>query len=298
MNHSVDIRQLRYFVAVAEELHFGKAAKRLHMEQPPLSQQIQRLERNLGCKLFERKPKVALTEAGKTLLGVARRTISQVNRGLEMTRQVGRGGVGSLSIGFAASAILGPLPEIIRLYRKKFPEVMIRLQELTPAEEIESIRANHIDLGLVRERDNSNALKYEIIVKEPFGVLLPPNHPLSEHKKLLTPEMLVNENFVHFPRETAPTLYEQIAEICRSAGFTPQIAQETSEWLTEVSLVEAGLGVAIVPASVGRLKLGGVAFAPLDTPIRSIIALCYLSENIQPTASAFLQIAREFVLDS
>jgi DNA-binding transcriptional LysR family regulator len=298
MNHSVDIRQLRYFVAVAEELHFGKAAKRLHMEQPPLSQQIQRLERNLGCKLFERKPKVALTEAGKTLLGVARRTISQVNRGLEMTRQVGRGGVGSLSIGFAASAILGPLPEIIRLYRKKFPEVMIRLQELTPAEEIESIRANHIDLGLVRERDNSNALKYEIIVKEPFGVLLPPNHPLSKRKKSLSPEMLVNENFIHFPRETAPTLYEQIAEICRSAGFNPQIAQETSEWLTEVSLVEAGLGVAIVPASVGRLKLGGVTFVSLDTQIRSIIALCYPSENVQPTTSAFLQIAREFVLDS
>ena len=215
-----------------------------------------------------------------------------------MTRQVGRGGVGSLSIGFAASAILGPLPEIIRLYRKKFPEVMIRLQELTPAEEIESIRANHIDLGLVRERDNSNALKYEIIVKEPFGVLLPPNHPLSEHKKLLTPEMLVNENFVHFPRETAPTLYEQIAEICRSAGFIPQIAQETREWLTEVSLVEAGLGVAIVPASVGRLKLGNVTFVPLDTPVRSIIALCYSNENVQPTTLAFLQIAQEFVLNS
>src|SRR4028119_1381851 len=95
MNHSVDIRQLRYFVAVAEELHFGKAAKRLHMEQPPLSQQIQRLERNLGCQLFERKPKVALTEAGKTLLGVARRTISQVNRGIEMTQQVALGDVGS-----------------------------------------------------------------------------------------------------------------------------------------------------------------------------------------------------------
>jgi DNA-binding transcriptional LysR family regulator len=298
MNHSVDIRQLRYFVAVAEELHFGRAAKRLHMEQPPLSQQIQRLERNLGCRLFERKPKVALTEAGKMLLGVARRTISQVNRGVEMTRQVGLGGVGSLSIGFAASAVLGPLPEIIRLYRKKFPEVMIRLQELTPAEEIESIRANYIDLGLVRERDNSNMLKYEIIVKEPFGVLLPPNHPLSECKKSLSPKMLVKENFVHFPREIAPTLYEQIAEICRSAGFIPQIAQETSEWLTEVSLVEAGLGVAIVPASVGRLKLDGVTFVPLDTPIRSIIALCYPSENVQPTASAFLQIAREFVTDS
>lgn len=298
MNHSVDIRQLRYFVAVAEELHFGKAAKRLHMEQPPLSQQIQRLERDLGCQLFERKPRVALTEAGKTLLGVARRTISQVNRGIEMTRQVGMGGIGSLSIGFASSAILGPLPEIIRLYREKFPEVMIRLQELTPAEELESIRASHIDLAFVREREHSDTLKYEIIVKEPFGVLLPPNHPLSECKKSLTPEMLIKENFVHFPREIAPALYEQIAEICRSAGFTPQIVQETSEWLTEVSLIEAGLGVAIVPASVGRLKLGGVTFIPLDTPIRSIIALCYPSENVQPNTSAFLQIAHEFVLNS
>ena len=298
MNHSVDIRHLRYFVAVAEELHFGRAAKRLYIEQPPLSQQIQRLERNLGCQLFERKPKVVLTEAGKTLLEVARRTISQVDQGIKMTRQVGLGGVGTLSIGFASSAILGPLPEIIRHYRKKFPEVMIRLQELNPAEELESIRANHIDLGLVRERDNFPTLKYEIIVKEPFGVLLPPNHPLSKHKKKLSPGMLVKEPFVHFPREIAPTLYEQIAEICRSAGFTPQIAQESSEWLTEVSLVEAGLGVAIVPASVGRLKLGGVKFIPLETQIRSIIALCYPSENIKPNTSAFLQIAQEFVLNS
>ena len=298
MDSSIDTRHLRYFIAVAEELHFGKAAKRLHMEQPPLSQQIQRLERKLGCRLFERKPKVVLTEAGKTLLGVARKTISQVNRGIEMTRQVGMGGIGSLSIGFAASAVLGPLPEIIRLYRKKFPEVIVRLQELNPAEELESIRANHIDLALVRERDNSNTLKYEIIVKEPFGVLLPPNHPLSKHNKSLSPEMLMKEHFVHFPREIAPTLYEQTAEICRSAGFSPQIVQETSEWLTEVSLVEAGLGIAIVPASVGRLKLGGVTFVPLTTPICSIIALCYPNENVPPNALTFLQIAREFVLNS
>src|SRR5687768_13090224 len=121
MDSSVDTRHLRYFIAVAEELHFGRAAKRLHMEQPPLSQQIQRLERKLGCRLFERKPRVALTEAGKTLLGVARRTISQIDQGIEMTRQVGSGEVGSLLIGFAASAILGPLPEIIRLYRRSFP---------------------------------------------------------------------------------------------------------------------------------------------------------------------------------
>jgi DNA-binding transcriptional LysR family regulator len=150
----------------------------------------------------------------------------------------------------------------------------------------------------VRERENSNTLKYEIIVKEPFGVLLPSNHPLSKHNKSLSPEMLVKEDFVHFPREIAPALYEQTAEICRSAGFSPQIVQETSEWLTEVSLVEAGLGVAIVPASIGRLKLGGVTFVPLRTRIQSIIALCYPRENVQPTALAFLQIAREFVLNS
>jgi DNA-binding transcriptional LysR family regulator len=123
MDSLIDIRQLRYFIAVAEELHFGRAAKRLHMEQPPLSQQIQRLERTLGCLLFERKPRVALTEAGKTLLGIARRTISQVAQGIELTRRVGLGETGTISIGFGASAILGPLPEILRAFQKNFPKL-------------------------------------------------------------------------------------------------------------------------------------------------------------------------------
>ena len=296
MDSLIDIRQLRYFIAVAEELHFGHAAKRLHMEQPPLSQQIQRLERTLGCLLFERKPRVALTEAGKTLLGVARRTISQVAQGIELTRRVGLGETGTISIGFGASAILGPLPEILRTFRKKFPEVAMNLHELSPVEEVEAIREGHIDVGFVRERDSSNSLKYEIILKEAFGVLLPPNHMLNG-RTFLSPESLSKEPFIHFSREISPILYDQIAEICRNAGFIPNVTQETRAWLTSISLVEAGLGVAIVPNSIGRLKLGGVSFVPIDSQTQSTIALCYRRENVPPPITAFVQIAREYTVN-
>ena len=294
MTSLIDLRKLRYFIAVAEELHFGRAAQRLHIEQPPLSQQIQRLERALGCRLFERKPKVALTEAGKTFLAVARRTISQVNQGIEMTRQVGFGGSGSLSIGFAASAMLGLLPEIIRVYRERFPEVTLKLQELSPEEEISSVLEGHVDLGFIREMTDSDSLSFEVITKENFGVFLPLNHRLAANSVLL-PEDLANESFVHFPRHISPSLFEQISAICRDAGFFPHVIQEAREWLTIISLVEAGLGLTIVPASIGRIKLDGIKFTPLQSPIKSVIALSYLRESVKPTTTAFINIAKQIV---
>src|SRR5262249_11586569 len=132
MDVPLELRHLHYFTAVAQELHFGRAAARLGIEQPPLSQQIRRLEEMLGCRLFVRKPRVALTEAGEVLLGVARRTLAQVERGVEATRQAGRGETGTLAVGFAASAVLTRLPNLIRSYRERFPEVTIRLSELSP----------------------------------------------------------------------------------------------------------------------------------------------------------------------
>jgi DNA-binding transcriptional LysR family regulator len=292
MNSLIDLRQFRYFIAVAEELHFGRAALRLHMEQPPLSQQIQRMEKTLGCRLFERKPKVALTEAGKTLLTVARRTISQVNQGIELTRQVGLGEAGSLSIGFAASAMLGSLPEIIRTYREQFPEVVLNLVELSPGEETKSILEGQVDIGFIRERVSSESLSFEIINKEHFGVLLPVNHRFAANSVLL-PEALANESFVHFPRHISPSLFEQISAICRNAGFSPHVIQEAREWLTIIGLVESGLGIAIVPASVGRIKLAGITFVPLRSPVKSVITLSYLHESLKPTTAAFINIAKQ-----
>jgi DNA-binding transcriptional LysR family regulator len=292
MNPLIDIRQLRYFIAVAEELHFGRAALRLHMEQPPLSQQIQRMEKILGCRLFVRKPKVTLTEAGSTLLSVARRILSQVNRGIELTKQVGLGETGSLSIGFSASAMLGPLPGIIRAYREQYPEVVLSLEELSSEEETKSILDGQVDVGFIRERVSSESLRFEIITKEYFGVLLPANHQLAANTVLL-PEALANESFVHFPRHISPTLFEQISVICQNAGFSPHTIQEAREWLTIISLVGAGLGVAIVPSSVGKIKLAGTTFVPLRSPVKPAIALSYIPESAKPTTIAFVEIAKQ-----
>jgi DNA-binding transcriptional LysR family regulator len=292
MDAPIELRHLNYFVAVAEELHFSRAARRLGIEQPPLSQQIRRLERLLGCALFERKPRVALTEAGRTLLGVARRTLAQVAQGVEETRQAGRGETGTLSIGFAASAVLTRLPDVIHRYRERFPRVAVRLRELSPAAELNATGDGLIDVGFVRERSADERLVYETWIREPFVVLLPPAHPLAAKKSLL-PEALAEYPFVHFARDVAPSLYDQVMQICWNAGFVPRVVQEVREWLTHISLVGAGLGLSLVPASFRRLRWGSVTYRPLRRcSSEASIALCYRLEELCPTVKAFTDLAR------
>lgn len=289
----LELRHLHYFLAVAEELHFGRAAARLGIEQPPLSQQIRRLEEMLGCRLFVRRPRVALTGAGEVLLGVARRTLAQVARGVEATRQAGRGETGTLAVGFAASAVLTRFPKLIRAYRERFPEVAIRLTELAPEAELQAIRDGVIDVGFVREQSVAEGLVYETWMQEPFVALLPPGHRLASEPAVAV-EHLAGEPFVHFARDVAPSLYDQVATLCRGAGFVPRVVQEVREWLTHISLVEAGLGVSLVPASVEKLAWGGVSYRPLrHCALQAAIALCYPREELHPTVNGFVALARQ-----
>ena len=295
MSDTIELRHLRYFAAVAEELHFGRAARRLGMAQPPLSQQIGRLEEMMGCALFTRRPRVALTPAGEVLLAVARRSLAQVAQGVETTRRAGRGEAGVLTVGFAASVMLAPLPAMIRAFRTRHPGVELRLRELSTSAQVQALAEGAIDLGFLREPAPDPEIVCEPLVREPFVAVLPPAHPLAGRPGISLEE-LAEEPFVHFPREVAPTLHDQVMALCRQAGFAPRVVQVAQEWLTIVGLVESGLGVSLAPASFRRLRWGGVRYVPL-TPrgLLTTIALCRPRGAPSPTVDNFLRVVREVV---
>lgn len=293
MTSGVSLRQLRYVMTLAEELHFGRAAERLGIAQPALSQQLSALEAAIGCLLFTRRPRVALTPPGSAFVQEAAQVLGRLERGIEATRRVASGEVGPLTVGFAASAVLTDLPEIIRQYRAAYPGIILNLQELPAHREIEVIRSGEVDVAFVREFDSSPDIRYEVVLQESLGVLLPPQHPLVSSGEIAVRE-LEDQPFVHFPREIAPTLYDQIQSACRDAGFLPRVVQYVREWLTLIALVQSGFGVAIVPSSFHMLGWGGVSYRPLAGSVsRPTIALCYRSDNVSAAGEAFLDFARE-----
>jgi DNA-binding transcriptional LysR family regulator len=290
MIENIELRHLRYFLTLAEELHFTRAAERLGIAQPPLSQQIQILEEMLGVQLFVRRPRVRLTEAGEALLTVARRTLAHVDQGLEEVRQAARGEGGTLVIGFATSTLLGPLPDIIRLYRKQYPEIRLQLRELSTAQQQKALDNGIIEVGFLREPVTNHTLSCQTIDSEPFVAVLPPRHSLARRSEIDLNE-IASEPFVHFPREVAPTLSDQVMKICRDSGFTPVVTQEASEWLTILGLVEAGLGVSLVPSSFRKLSWGRVQYRPLrKVRLRTSISLCYKSESLSPQGEQFIKL--------
>jgi DNA-binding transcriptional LysR family regulator len=302
--HNIELRHLRYFIAVAEDLSFSKAAERLGMAQPPLSQQIQRLETLVGHPLFERRPRVRLTPAGEAFLLAARRALAQVEQGVEATHRAARGEIGAVTVGFAASMILSIVPEVVRAFRKQFPGVDLQLRELSSAAQVQALRDGQIDVGLVREPLplgdlGKGELRFETIGGESFVAVLPPEHPLAGQRRIPLPE-LAEEPFVHFPRHVAPGLYDRILTLCQDAGFHPRVVQEAHEWLTIVGLVEAGMGVSLVPESFRKLKWGKVVYRPLTleggaagVDPRYAITLCWRADGERPAVEAFLRTCRE-----
>jgi DNA-binding transcriptional LysR family regulator len=183
MNDQLEFRHLRYFVAVAQELHFGRAAQKLHIAQPPLSQQIRRLEEIVGCILFQRTSRsVRLTPAGEALLQSAQRTLTRVGEDLDSVRSIARGEVGSLSVGFVSSAMFSQLPHALSTYRKRYPKVCLSLHEFHTKQLIEAIRKGEIHVGLVRDPDPMPDLHSETVLKEPLIAIFPKGHPLAQYK--------------------------------------------------------------------------------------------------------------------
>ncbi|MCG6494424.1 LysR family transcriptional regulator [Kitasatospora sp. A2-31] len=268
--------QLHAFVVLAEELHFGHAAGRLGIAQPPLSQQIRRLEEKVGHPLFHREPgRVTLTPAGRELLPAAQRALADVSAGLAAARSVGSGRAGRLRMGFAASLALTVLPGLLRTFRQRFPEVQLEVREMTTAPQLAALQDRSIDVGLLREPPADDPeLGFRTILREPFVAVLPAGHPLASHRTVRLADLAASP-FVLLPREVGPRLHDQIVGLCTAAGFTPRIAQRAVEWQTLCALVQAGLGVTLAPASIRRIRLDGVVFrrtAPGDARTRVAVA--------------------------
>ena len=289
---NIELRHLRYFLVVAEELHFSRAAERLDIAQPPLSQTIQRLERELGVQLFQRtKRKVALTDAGRVFLEEARRTLAQVERTVRLVRRTGSGELGRLTVGFIGSAAYSVLPPIVRRFRDQYPEVDLALQELSTVQQVQALREGRLHVGFLRPFAQETALNCRVVLREAFVVAFPEHHPLSRHAKVRM-RALADEPFILFPRALAPELYDQIISLCQRAHFSPRVVQEAMQLPTVVSLVAAGLGVAVIPASLRNLGRAGVNYRPIreSTPTAEL-AVAWRAEPPSALLQAFLRVA-------
>lgn len=290
----MELRHLRYFIAVAEELHFGRAAQRLQMTQQPLSRQIQELEAEIDVQLFHRtKRTVHLTEAGKVFLERSYGVLAQLEQAIEATQQIGRGEVGRLAIGFVGSATYTVLPDILRVFREQFPAVELRLHELTTAQQIQALHDKQIDVGIVRSAIIEPGLSVEYILQESLVLALPETHRFSAQTEVSL-STLADELFILFPAKMGPIFYEQIINICQQAGFRPKVAQEAVQMQTIVGLVAAGLGIAFVPASLQNFHRSGVIYRPLQeqTP-KTGLYLTWRQHDFSPVIKAFLTLARK-----
>ena len=282
--------QLQAFVVLAEELHFGHAAARLGIAQPPLSQQIRRLEEKVGHALFTRAPgRVALTGAGCELLPAARRALTDLANGLAAARAVGSGSAGRLRIGFAASLALTILPGLLRTFRHQFPGVHLDIHEMTTAPQIAALHDKTIDIGLLREPPTDEAeLSFRTVLSEPFVAVLPSTHPLAAQRTVRVAR-LAGSPFVLLPRSVGPSLHDQIIGLCSAAGFTPRVVQHAVEWQTVCALVETGLGVSLAPASIRRIRLKGVAFRRTEPDTaRTRVAIAWREDDRNPLVARLL----------
>ncbi|MGH9839710.1 MAG: LysR substrate-binding domain-containing protein [Blastocatellia bacterium] len=290
----MELRHLRYFIAVAEELHFGRAAERLHIAQPPLSFQIRQLEEEIGVRLFERtKRRVELTAAGEIFLREAHKTMAQLEQAVSAAQRASRGEVGHLVIGFIQSATINVLPGILQTFRDRFPEVDIKLREATPTQVHNDLVDGQIHIGFLRPPINHDALECEIVLSEPLLVALPKAHPLARQKKLAL-KSLAGERFILFPRAASPGFYDQLVSICREAGFSPVIGQEAVQMQTILGLVAGGMGVALIPASIRSLRSDGVMYREIRELVpKAEMVVAWRRDNQSPTLRAFLNVIQK-----
>src|SRR6478609_8378054 len=292
----MEIRHLRYFVAVAEELHFGRAAQRLHIQQPPLSRQIQDLETELGFPLFERsRRRVELTPAGIALLGRARQVFEALDVAIHDARSASDGETGRLVIGYPSSLAYSGLTELLRAFRTRFPSVELSLRELPPGDQIDGLKAGSLDVGFVRSSLDEPGLSAELVRREPLMAVLPDDHRLATRRSVPL-EALSNEPFVLFPRARGPAFFDQLITLCGTAGFTPRVVQEAPQ-LDIVSMVAAGFGVSIMPASMRNFRRPGVAFRPIVGAPQTELLIVWRKHNLSAALHKFVDLVRVLGVD-
>jgi DNA-binding transcriptional LysR family regulator len=288
----MDLRHLRYFVAVAEELSFTRAARRLGLNQAPLSQQVQQLEREVGAPLFQRLPRgVALTEAGQRMLEDAKDILARTRQAVLNARRAASGELGTLRIGFTASASFNPfVTASIRDYREAFPDVRVELMESNTVQLLERFQSRQLDAAFIRPAPGeAGHLPCHLLQREDMLVALPAGHPLAE-RRLIPLTALRDESFILYPRRNGRALYDAIIDSCEAAGFSPRVAQEAPQMASTVTLIASGIGISIVPASMGQLLAQGVTYRRLRGPAPSAeLSLVHQTETAQEVTTAFTQ---------
>ena len=266
----MELRHLRYFVAVAEEGHITRAAERLGIQQPPLSHQIRALERELGVQLFRRLPRgVELTEAGRSFIEDARAALARVGQGVEAAKRVARGEQGHLRLAVPPTAPFHPfVPQVILAFREAYPLVSLTMEENLRMETMEQLRGGQMDVAFLRASIAApEGLVVHPLLEEPMVAALPSGHPLARsapsQDAALPLRALAGETFIAYARQQGPALYEAMAAACLQAGFSPQLGQEAPRISTALSLVATGFGVTLVPASMRRMALEGVTYRDL-----------------------------------
>jgi DNA-binding transcriptional LysR family regulator len=291
-----DTRQLRYFVALAEQLHFGRAAAALHISQPPLSRAISGLEAQLGARLFARsRRKVELTPEGARFYEEAKRLLGQLERAAREVGAMASGESGRLRLGFVSLADYGVLPGLLKGFKAARPGVSLGLREMLSPEQAAALAAGELDFGLLLP-PVAGELDHLVAQSEKFVAALPTRHAAARRGGRIAMRDLAGEPFVMVPREIAPGLYDIVAGLAARAGFAPRVAQEAIQMQTVVSLVSSGLGVAIVPASIANLGRRGVVYREIaDAHPRLDLWLAWRRGELGATARDFLVQARRFV---
>lgn len=303
---NIDLRLLRYFIAVAEEGHLTKAAQRIGIQQPPLSQQIRVLEKELGVTLFNRLPRgMELTESGRALLVDAQALLAQLDASIAGVRRIAQGERGRLALGFTESASLHPfIPTVIRAFTQIAPDVALTVEESNTAELVEALRQKRLDVAFIRSPvGNADGLTIETMLVEQMILALPTTHPLARNKagarsktrRSVALAALAEESFILSRRPSGPGLYDAIIAACRTAGFSPHVKQEARKNLSTLSLVAAGLGVAIIPASMRHVELAEVVYMDIDgaPDLRAPLHLAYLDAPLSGAAERIIGEARQ-----
>ena len=292
----IDLRQLRYFQAVAEELHFGRAAARLAIAQPALSRQIQQIEEELGTPLLRRtQRRVELLPAGALLLERSRAIQHEVARTLQDVRRTGAGELGRLALGFIHSSTYGLLPSIIGRFRRLYPGIELELHEMPITVQHAALVRGTIDVGLLRVQPAPAELEVLPILPDPFVLALPASHPLAERARVRL-RSVAADPFVMFEEASAPLLSDRVQAMCRQAGFTPHVVQHATQIHTVVGLVGAGLGVAVVPASGRNLHPRQVRFVQIADKAEPVhVALAWRRGHETPAVHSFRKVTQDVV---
>jgi DNA-binding transcriptional LysR family regulator len=294
----MELRQLRYFVAVAEELHFTRAAERLRVAQPPLSRQIRQLEEKLKVRLFLRtKRKVELTQAGALFFSEAVKILKQADLAVLVAQRAERGEIGLLHIATtSALPFMGLLPNVLHAYRQLFPRVQLVLRELNTKQQLDALYEGGLDVGFLRRpiRTLPSRISVQTVHTEAMCVALREDHALASARKVDLAR-LATESFIMYPYDLGGGLHDLAESLCKAAGFVPKVEQEASTVPMAVSLAAAGLGVALVPESIGHVHIPGVVYRPLKSPsAKTEIAIAHRSNDRSPSISALVKLSLTF----